>query len=102
VSRFWLTYQESRRLLGVVILDSTSLTNARQRAATDGIDHGAQFANGSKLDAPLAALVPATALGRMLNPEETYKLIERFDRGLPKRPAALSVRRRAAPGREQA
>jgi hypothetical protein len=102
VSRFWLTYQESRRLLGVVILDSTSLTNARQRAATDGIDHGAQFANGSKLDAPLAALVPATALGRMLNPEETYKLIERFDRGLPKLPAALSVRRRAAPGREQA
>jgi hypothetical protein len=76
-------------------LDSTSLTNERQRAAAD--DLGAQFANGSNL----AAQVPATALGRMLNPEETSKLIERFDRGLPKRPAA-SVRRRAAPGRKQA
>jgi hypothetical protein len=66
-----------------------------------GSTSGRSLPTAASLTPPLAALVPATALGRMLNPEETYKLIERFDRGLPKR-RQLSVRRRAAPGREQA
>ena len=102
VSRFWLTYQKSGRLFGVVILDSSSLIDARRLAASDRIDLGEQFANGSELAADLAALMPATAIGRMLTPEETYELIERFDRSIPKRPPAPSIKRRAASGRKQA
>jgi hypothetical protein len=89
VSRFWLTYQTAGRLFGVVILDSTSLIDALNHAADYQIDHGALFANGSKLDADLAALVPPSAIGRMLQ-------------GIPKRPAASSVKRRRWSRRKQA
>jgi hypothetical protein len=94
VSLFWLTYQRAGRLFGVVILDSTSLIAARQRASTDQVDGGAQFAGGSELDAKLAALVPPTSIGRMLAPKETYALLKKFDRGVTKRPAAPSIPRR--------
>jgi hypothetical protein len=40
--------------------------------------------------------VPATAIGRMLGPDEAGKLIRRLERGIPKRPPAPSVKRRAA------
>jgi hypothetical protein len=102
VSRFWLTYQTAGRLFGVVILDSTSLVDARNHAADYQIDLGAQFANGSKLVADLAALVPPTALGRMLKPEEAFELLRQFDQGIPKRPAAPSVKRRRCSRRKQA
>ena len=66
------------------------------RAAVEGINQGADFAEGHRLDRAAAALVPATAIGRMLEQEEAAELIRRFERGMPKRPAAASVRRRAA------
>ncbi len=94
MSRFWLTYQTAGRLFGVVILDSISLIDARDHAADYQIDLGAQFANGSKLDADLAAIVPPTAIGRMLKPEEAFELLGQFDQGFPKRLAAPSVNRR--------
>jgi Transcriptional regulatory protein, C terminal len=42
-----------------------------------------------------AALVPDTAIGRMLSQHEAANLIRRLERGIPKRPAAASVRRMA-------
>jgi hypothetical protein len=41
-------------------------------------------------------VVPAKAMGRMLSLDEAGKIIRRIERGIPKRPAAHSVKRRAA------
>jgi hypothetical protein len=46
-----------------------------------------------KLDRDTAALVPATAIGRLLGREEAARLLCRIESRIPKRPPAASVRR---------
>lgn len=75
MSRFWLTYKQSGRPLGVLILDSSSLMEARMRATVDRIDRGAAFARGYRIDKEAAVLVPPTAIGHMLDPVEAGELI---------------------------
>jgi hypothetical protein len=85
VSRFWLTYNQSGRPRGVIILDSSSLQDARMRASVDRIDHGTAFAKGYRLAKDAADLVPGKAIGRMLDPAEVAKLITRFASGSRRR-----------------
>jgi hypothetical protein len=94
VSRFWLTYNQNGRLLGVVIVDSRSLTDARIWVAGE-FDLQAEFAEGHQIDESVAALVPAKAICRMLSPDEADELLDYLERGIPKRPPAPSVKGRA-------
>jgi hypothetical protein len=96
VSRFWLSYHSAGRLLGVLIVDLPSLIGARMRAAVEGTDQGAEFAEGHELDDAAAALVPLKAIGRMLGPLEAGELIRRLERGIPKRQATLETGPRSA------
>ena len=82
VSRFWLTYKSRNRLVGAVILDSSSIITARMHAGMDGLDRGADLVEVHELDQATSALVPAKAIDRMLDPEEAEKLIRRLGRGI--------------------
>jgi len=95
VSRFWLTYCDgSGRLLGVLIIDSAGLAQARLRAAVEVRDQGAAFCEGHELDGDTAAVIPTDSIGRMLSREEAAKLVRKIGRTIPKRPGAAAVRRR--------
>jgi hypothetical protein len=85
VSRFWLNYRRRMRgrLLGVVILDSPSLVQARMSAAALRIDRGMPFADGRPLRKAVVELVPAAALGRMLDPQEARALQESLAAAVP-------------------
>jgi hypothetical protein len=82
VSRFWLTYRRKygSRLLGVIIIDSTSIVQARMDAAADGTDEGREFVEGIEMELAHATLVPNTAIGRMLKVDEAEKLLQLIER----------------------
>jgi hypothetical protein len=62
VLRFWLTYfHRAGRLLGVLILDSTSLIQAQFRASLDVLDLDATFREGHQL---VAKIINSTATPR--------------------------------------
>ena len=95
MSRFWLTYCDlSGRPLGVLVLDSWSLSGARLRASVEGLDRGARFCQGHELEGDSSTLIPPAAVGRMLDLEELGQIIRTIERWIPKRAAAASVSRR--------
>jgi hypothetical protein len=71
-----LTYRRSGRASGVVLIEASSLVEARTQASLEAVDGGAEFAEGHELGAALAALVPAEQIGRMLPIEEARGVLE--------------------------
>jgi hypothetical protein len=55
---FWMTYRDSGRSVGAVIMEAPSLIQAGLKAIR-GVGAGATFAEGHELSADQAALVPA-------------------------------------------
>jgi hypothetical protein len=80
MSYFWLTYGSADGLIGVVIMEASTLIQARMRATAQGIAAaGAPFAGGHELSANLIALVPPTQIGRMMSGTEAMQLIRRLE-----------------------
>jgi hypothetical protein len=86
--RFWFSYcDHSGSLLAGLIVDSPSPLPARKCAAVEGADAGARYCEGYELDPECANLIPAEAIGRMLNREEVRELAHELEtRVIPKRP----------------
>jgi hypothetical protein len=75
VPHFWLTYGDPDRFVGAVIMEGSSMLEARMNAAVRKIAAGLPFAEGHELSAKLIALIPPTKIGRMLSRTETMELI---------------------------
>jgi hypothetical protein len=67
-----------------------------------GIDGGGKFCEGHKLDRDTATLVPASAIDRLLSPDEAGEIIRAIEREMPKRPPASSVGQVAPSGQRRA
>jgi hypothetical protein len=94
---WWFSYcDHCGRLLGALILESSSLVRARNRAAVEGTEHGAQYCEGYELDRESANMIPAEAIGRMLDREEVRQLVQRLALEIPKRAAAAAISRRGS------
>jgi hypothetical protein len=77
---FWLCYRKSGQV-SVAIIEAPSLIHARMRAALDGADAAATFAEGHEVDADHAARVPRGRIGTMLSRDEAATLLDRIERG---------------------
>jgi hypothetical protein len=84
--RFWLTYRDARRVVGIIIMDAPSLTHARMKVTFAGNDEGLTFAGARDLGAGLLRLVPSTQIGRMLSGKEAEELLARSEGLKPARP----------------
>jgi hypothetical protein len=71
---FWLTYGDANRLIGAIIIEAPSMSQARMDAAVSGLDAGAPFAEGHPLSAKLMASVPRAKIGRMMSGSEAAKI----------------------------
>jgi hypothetical protein len=98
MSRFWFSYcDHSGSLLAGLIVDSPNPLQAQNCAAAECADAGARYCEGYELDQQTANLIPAAAIGRMLNRQEVLELIRELEtRVIPKRAAAASVARRGS------
>ena len=74
---FWMTYRDSGRSVGAVIMEAPSLIQAGLKAIR-GVGAGATFAEGHELSADQAALVPAGKIGRMLATDEAERLLTKL------------------------
>ena len=100
VPLFWLNYRHPDGPFAVVaVVEAMALIQARMKAAVTGLDQGLDFAVGHELDEESARQIPADMIGRLLDDDDLRRL-ERII--TPKKPAALSVRRRTAAKRSVA
>jgi hypothetical protein len=56
------------------------MESARLTAGVKGLDGGADFAEGHRLDPERAAKMPAKPVGRVLTPPQAKWLLERLER----------------------
>jgi hypothetical protein len=70
--------------------------HARVKAAVLGLDQEADFAEGHELGDEIATWVPANLINRSMPLVQAHGLIRHLERAdpIPKRPPALSIRRR--------
>ena len=88
-SYFWLTYGSADGLIGAVIMEASTLMQARANATVHGIvAAGAPFAEGHELSARLMASVDPTQVGRMMSGAEAAELLRRLE-GRPKPPSVF-------------
>jgi hypothetical protein len=95
-----LCFQRDRRLLGVAIVEASSLIAARMQASLAELGRGGVFSEGHALDAACRALLAPDDIGRTLSPQEAQALIGRFARGTSKKPAFSSIKRAQARARQ--
>ena len=90
----WLCFEREGELLGVAIVEASSLAAARLRVYLDRICPQTGVAiTGHELEPRCRAVLNAGETGRMLSLTEAANLLERFDRAAGKKPPAPSVRR---------
>ena len=87
---WWLSFFHG----GVVLIEGSSLTHARIRAAQRELGRVSDFAHGHFISSERRALIPHEFVGRMLSPSEAEKLRE-YVRISGREPAASPPRRRA-------
>jgi hypothetical protein len=68
---WWLSFRR-----GVVIIESTSLAQARLLATSRGLGHPSHFAKGHSISPELASLIPDDCVGRMLSREQVRELLQ--------------------------
>jgi hypothetical protein len=73
---WWISFLHG----GVVIVEASSLPQARMFAALRSIGRVAHFAEGHLISEERAALIPEDFIGRMLSSDEARKLRELFER----------------------
>jgi hypothetical protein len=80
MSYFWLTYGSAAGLIGAVIMEASTLLQARSDATVQGIvATGAPFAEGHELSVRLMASVPPKQVGRMMSGAEAAELLRRLE-----------------------
>jgi hypothetical protein len=61
-----------------LVIEASSLTDARMRAALEEADAGVDYSEGYQLNPEWAGLVPTKQVGRILTMEEAAKLLQQF------------------------
>jgi hypothetical protein len=69
---WWLSFPEGE----AVIMEASSLAQARLLAVANGLGRASQFVEGYPIDALLAARVPDHSVGRILTREEARRLLK--------------------------
>jgi hypothetical protein len=79
MGHFCLTYRDANRLVGLVIMEASSLPRARMNIAMRSVAVGAPFAEGYQLSVRQRELVPASQIGRVLSGVEATELLRRLE-----------------------
>jgi hypothetical protein len=71
---WWINFRRGSEVIGVAIIEASSIFHARTRLAVCGIGRPVDYSDGKEVDARCAALIPRNSLGRLLLPDEALKL----------------------------
>jgi hypothetical protein len=74
---WWIYYRNEGNLVGVAIIEATSLYHARMKAAVYGIGRAADYSDGKEVDVEDTALAARDCIRGLLSPEEAQQLSDR-------------------------